>query len=657
MNTGYRPDIDGLRTVAVGSVLIYHLDLYVAGRKVFEGGFLGVDIFFVISGFLIAGLIRKDYLDTGRFSLLDFYERRARRLLPALFVVIGASFVAAAAILPATAMMDFAVSALAAIGFVSNIYWLAESQIYGAQSGLIAPLLHTWSLAVEEQFYLVFPLIYIAVLARVRRGLAAVGLGAIAAGFVLALVLTRWDFSFSFYMLFARIWELLAGAVLAHALAARPALGQAVPLRWALPSLGLVLIAGSLLTTGLRDGHPGLATLPVIVGTVLIIWFARPTDPVTRLLASRPFVAVGLISYALYLWHYPIYAFGRRLALMEPGPVDYAAWVALSFAAATATYYLVEQPFRRRNVVTRPVMIASLCLGAVAILGASVFTLDRDGAPGRLTGIAALYGPANPDNLGLRAQSWDLLNDRLLGFGDAKPSLSEHAHSPSHDEATRLWFDPDSAAQKVLIVGDSHAKDMYNMLSQNLDILPGIEVARFGMAVEIKTEHLDALQASPNFAAADTVLVSFRYRRFAMDDLPLLLDVLAQSGKQVVLTSRAPEFEADSPFTTVDLALRRDGKLDRDAVEALAWATRTVTPDHPTNQRLADYAEDYGFMLLDKEPLLCDRAAERCTMVTPDGRKMHFDYGHYTMHGAAVIGQRIADMNWLAPLDQARTGL
>lgn len=657
MALGYRPDIDGLRTIAVGSVLIYHLDLYVAGRKIFEGGFLGVDIFFVISGFLIASLIRKEYLDTGRFSILDFYDRRARRLLPALFVVVGASFVAAAAILPATAMMDFAVSALAAIGFVSNIYWLAESQIYGAQSGLIAPLLHTWSLAVEEQFYLVFPLIYVAILARVHRGLAALGLAAIAAGFVLAWALTRWDFSFSFYMLFARIWELLAGAVLAHALAARPNLAKTLPLTWTLPSFGLILIMGSLLTIGLRDGHPGVATLPVILGTVLIIWFARPTDPITRLLSSRPFVAVGLISYALYLWHYPIYAFGRRLALMEPGPLDYMVWVLLSFTAATATYFLVEQPFRRRSVIARPVMVASLSMGAAAILGASLIILDRDGAPGRLTGIATLYGPANPDNLGLRAQSWDLLNARLQSFGDAKPSLSEHAHSPSNDEATRLWFNLERPAQKILIVGDSHAKDMYNMLSQNLDALPGIEVARFGMAVEIKPDHLQALQTAPNFAAADTVLVSFRYRRFAMDDLPRLLDLLADSGKHVVLTSRAPEFEADSPFTTVDLALRRDGKLDRDAIETAAWATRTVTPDHPINQRVAEYAKAYGFALLDKEPLLCDRAAERCTMVTPDGRKVHFDYGHYTMHGAALIGQRIADMDWLAPLDDAQTGL
>lgn len=157
MSISYRPEIDGLRTVAVCAVLLYHLKIPVLGGYVLPGGFLGVDVFFVISGFLITSLIRKEWTETGGFSIANFYERRARRLLPALFSVIFASLAAATLILLPSAMIDFLNSIAASIFFVSNMYWYFAQQAYGATDGLYQPFLHTWSLAVEEQFYLLFP--------------------------------------------------------------------------------------------------------------------------------------------------------------------------------------------------------------------------------------------------------------------------------------------------------------------------------------------------------------------------------------------------------------------------------------------------------------------------------------------------------------------
>jgi len=654
---GYRPEIDGLRTIAVVPVLIYHLDLSFAGRKVFEGGFLGVDIFFVISGFLITRLIRQEYLDTGRFSLLKFYERRVRRLMPTLFVVIGASYIAAVAILVPTAMVDFARSAMAAVGFVSNFYWLAESHVYGAREGLIEPLLHTWSLAVEEQFYLIFPLIYVAALARFPQRVLGLGLVAIVAGFTLAVYLTQSDFSFSFYMLLSRIWELLAGALLAHMLASYPHLGRDFVAAWAMPILGMVLIGISLLLVPLRWQHPGIGTLGAILGTMLIIWFANPREPVTRLLSSRPFVAVGLISYGLYLWHYPIYAFGRHLVLMEPRAPHYVAFVALSFIAATATYFLVESPFRNGRRVPGRVMAGSLATVAVAIFALSLAMLERGGAPGRLTGLAALYGPAEPDNDYLREHSWSVLAEMSEANGFEMSPVLDYAHAPASHETDRLWFDLDVPGEKVLIVGNSHSKDMFNALHLAGDAFPNFEFARFGMHVEIDRAQVETLMETPNFAAANTILVTFRFRDYALERLPILLEPLVASGKNVVLTTTTTEFDRAEPYTLFDRHLRRHGTLDADVIGRAAWADRRVTSESPLNQSLREIAANHGLLILDKEAYLCEPTREHCTMVTPDGRKVLFDYGHYTLHGAAFLGRRIAEMDWLAPLRSHRKKL
>ena len=499
MSIRYRPEIDGLRAVAVGSVLIYHLDLYVAGQKILQGGFLGVDIFFVISGFLIASLIRKEYVETGRFSLLDFYERRARRLLPALFVVIAAAYIAAPAILVPTSMEKFAESVLASVGFVSNIYWLFKSQVYGAHSGLVEPMLHTWSLAVEEQFYIVFPLVYIFVLCRVQRGLAWIGLGAIAAGLVLAEVLTRTDFSFSFYMLFSRIWELLCGAVLAHALAVRPDLGRGLAFARAMPGLGLALIVGSLFVVPLNWNHPGLGTVGAVLGTVLIIWFADPKEIVTRFLTWRVMLGIGLISYSLYLWHYPIYAFGRLLRLMDPGPVDYLIWLVLTFAAATITYFVVERPFRDRTAMPRLRLAGSLGVTALAIAVLSSFVLTRQGLPERFAWLTPYYGIIDPDNQFLKTQSWDLLEALAA---DAYLERSE-AHEPSTFEKDHLWFDLAEPSHKVLIVGNSHSKDLFNALYLERARFPEFQFARLGLHNMIWPEQVFPLQRDVDFDAAE----------------------------------------------------------------------------------------------------------------------------------------------------------
>lgn len=335
----YRPDIDGLRTIAVVPVVLFHAN--VAG---FTGGFVGVDIFFVISGFLITTIIHRE-LAEGRFSILRFYERRARRILPALFAVMVASLIAGWFILAPVDYDKMGQSILSALLFVSNMWFWRNSGGYFDGATDYLPMLHTWSLAVEEQFYIFFPLLLMLLHRIGRRLLLPVIVLLVAGSLVVAIWATPRMPSASFYLLPTRIWELGIGSLLALGL-----LPAAAPkaLREGVGALGLV---GVLAPVFLYDGStefPGLAALPPVLGAAALIW-AGTAGPVlaSRLLALRPMVWIGLISYSLYLWHWPIMAFLRnRLFTVDLEPTWQVVTVLASVAAGWISWRFIERPFR-----------------------------------------------------------------------------------------------------------------------------------------------------------------------------------------------------------------------------------------------------------------------------------------------------------------------
>ena len=212
----YRPEIDGLRTIAVVAVVLYHAQITIMGQQPFKGGFIGVDIFFVISGYLITSIILKELINTGSFSFKHFYERRIRRILPALLVVMLVSIPFAWMYLIPSSFIDFSKSVFFSLGFSSNFYFHYSGQIYGAVNGLLKPFLHTWSLSVEEQFYIIFPLTLVIILKYLKKYLIHV----LFIGFLISLGLAEWTSknypSISFYFLHTRMWELLAGSILAY---------------------------------------------------------------------------------------------------------------------------------------------------------------------------------------------------------------------------------------------------------------------------------------------------------------------------------------------------------------------------------------------------------------------------------------------------------
>ncbi len=311
-NLHYRPDVDGLRAVAVLAVLAFH-----AGGFPTPGGFVGVDVFFVISGYLISSLIMKQ-IAAGTFSITSFYERRIRRILPALTVMLAFTCVLAYLYLLPTELKNFADSLLAANFSASNFYFWQHSDYF--VSPLSNPLLHTWSLAVEEQFYIVFPLL-LYVLYRWWPGRVKIVVAVLAA---LSLAVSGYgayhDSVTTFYMLPTRAWELLIGTLLAMKLL--PELRTSIGRNLA-SITGILLIGCAILLFTKATPFPGLAALPPCVGAALIIWSGESgMSVVNSALSLRPVVFIGLISYSLYLFHWPIIVFQKMGAFLGDFPPE-----------------------------------------------------------------------------------------------------------------------------------------------------------------------------------------------------------------------------------------------------------------------------------------------------------------------------------------------
>jgi peptidoglycan/LPS O-acetylase OafA/YrhL len=382
----YRPDIDGLRALAVLPVLLFHAKLGCTG------GFVGVDMFFVISGYLISSIILKDLSD-GTFSLIAFWERRIRRIFPALATVMFATFAAGWIYFLPEDFVALGQSIIAQMALLSNFFfyqqWLDGSG-YFAPALDPKPLLHTWSLAVEEQFYLLFPLLLI-LLARWRRFSLAITLTGIAMGsFVLSVVGADRYPAAAFYLLPARAWELLLGGLLTLMRGRfQPGSRMKETAGW----LGLGLVGYPIFLYDLYDPQfPGAAAIPPCLGTALILFSSETGFSfVGRILALKPLVFVGLISYPLYLWHWPLLVFAKYPLRSQSGASS-AAMLLASAVLATLTWKFIETPFRKRMILPRRPGIFWLAgISTALLLGSGFFVIEDQGVPSRYSGKTFSY--------------------------------------------------------------------------------------------------------------------------------------------------------------------------------------------------------------------------------------------------------------------------
>jgi peptidoglycan/LPS O-acetylase OafA/YrhL len=429
----YRREIDGLRALAVVPVILFH-----AGFGWVRGGYVGVDVFFVISGYLITSIIVSEK-NAGRFTLRGFYERRARRILPALFLVTIACIIPAWFWMLSNQLKLFAESALAVALFTSNILFWRKSD-YFAPAVEDMPLLHTWTLAVEEQFYVVFPLFVLMIWKLGHRWLV----GAIALVAVLSFAIAEYTShthpSAAFYFSQMRAWELMLGALAAFAWMDKrvPDLpGDAVAQLLALA--GLLLIAVAVFAYGPYTPYPGLYTLAPTLGTVLVVLFATPRTLVGKLLSQPPLVGIGLISYSAYLWHQPLFAFARIRSLHAPGVWTMSALILAAFVLAYLTWRFVETPFRNRANFTRPQIFSGAAVVTASLVAIGTVGVSAKGFQDRMPAAA-------------------LAELNVLDYHEARIEGACNVASGFRPPEEACLLGDRSAAPHIAIWGDSHAE-------------------------------------------------------------------------------------------------------------------------------------------------------------------------------------------------------
>lgn len=440
----YRREIDGLRALAVLPVLLFH-----AGFQHFSGGYVGVDVFFVISGYLITSIIINE-LHAGTFSIVKFYERRARRILPALFVVMLTCLPFALLWMSPTSLQDFSKSIVAVSLFLSNILFWKEAG-YFATANELKPLLHTWSLAVEEQYYVLFPIFLMLTWRFVgRRWIVSILLVATLASLALSeWALTRYA-SASFYLLPTRGWELLIGALAAFYLFSNTSTNKVPHYFYQVASLlGLALIIYAVFAYDKFTLFPGVNALSPTIGAVLVVLFANSQTFVGKLLGSKLLVGIGLISYSTYLWHQPLFSFARYGSIQEPSKITYLLLILLALLLAFLTWKFVETPFRNKNITSRKQIFWFGLLGSLFFISVGLIGVVNKGFEKRFNMPQTLSG-----SFGLTLRASECFD---------KPNLYKN-----DDWLCDIGVKNKVAAKPAIAVfGDSHSKSLFDAFDQS----------------------------------------------------------------------------------------------------------------------------------------------------------------------------------------------
>jgi peptidoglycan/LPS O-acetylase OafA/YrhL len=613
----FRPDIEGLRAVAVLPVLAYHVSPSMA-----PGGFVGVDVFFVISGYLISQLLCAD-IERDRFTIVGFYERRIRRIFPALMAMLAVTFILAWRYCLPGELIDLSRSTMAAALSVSNIYfWMTSGYFSGDE--LSKPLLHTWSLAVEEQFYLVWPLFLYAGRRYFNRWLIPLTWLLAAISFLVAAVGAFYFANQTFFAPYTRLWELAAGGLLA--MGALPETSRPF-LRNVLATAGFALIAGSVFLIHATMPFPGLLALPPVAGAGLIILAGRGGDSlVYRGLALKPIAFIGAISYSLYLWHWPINTFQRNYAFLG----GYDSWKSkvlicvVSIAVAALSWRFIEQPFRQGKL--RPSNRTLLKLAAAAtgcIVGMAGLATARDGLPSRFSTaeLATVQHLVRVTGNSWRSHQCFLFEPRV-----------DTALAPEC-----LAIDPDR--KNILLLGDSHAAQLWKGLNTVFDqvnwlqatasdCLPTI-IHRIGERITCSQVLDDVMRNFLTRQHVDNVFLIARWKNTSLENVAATLDYMKANHIPVTLVGPTALYDAPIPRLVISAMRASDPSL----------LGRHMDPSMADlDGQMRKLAADHGVPYISLLQLQCTSAP------CPDGPWPELsDQEHFNALGAEIIARKIRD--------------
>jgi len=627
----YRPEIDGLRALAVLPVILFH-----AGFEWFRGGFIGVDVFFVISGYLITSIILKG-LEKGSFSLKGFYINRARRLLPALSFMLAITIpIALIVMLPAN-LDAFFRSVIATLFFSSNLYFWRQTN-YFSDAAELQPLIHTWSLGIEEQYYLLFPIFLIFLWKRKKILIPT----AISLVFLLSFVFGTWGpelFNFSrataYYLLPTRGWEILLGSISAlflynKAFTESPLFYHC---RSILSLIGFGMIFYAILMFSPSTPYPSTYTLMPTVGTFLIIVFNSKSSFLHKLLSINLLVYVGLLSYSAYLWHQPLIALSRHYLLDFPGITTNLLIVILTFVMAYISYKFVETPLRNKQKTsnTRFTRVIGFAITVIIIISISGISLK---------GFENYYLKyrTSPDSM----QVLDYLNYKNTSKYKAEYSDGECFYDSTQfsfrdfnqEKCLRL-----SENNNILLVGDSFAAMYSGALKRKYPDTNLIQATPTHCKpfIGLKSGHKNCIDLYDylyeeflpiNAPKIDGIIISARWDLEDLEPLLQTINFINELGIKIFLLGPTPEFSIDLP-AIISKKIFENKKLDD-----VAFSSHQVLKVHNS---MIDFVSNYEGELNFFSPynVLCPDSS--CNLILPSMIPIIFDYGHYTAEGASLV--------------------
>jgi peptidoglycan/LPS O-acetylase OafA/YrhL len=615
----YRRDIDGLRAVAICAVVLNH-----AHAPGFGGGFLGVDVFFVISGFLITNILTETSTPLVG-NLAAFYERRIRRIVPALAVLLLACCAAALVLLSPSELKEFAGELIAATGFAANLHFMGGDDYFATRFD--RPLLHLWSIGVEEQFYLIYPLFVLTMRRYARRWLLATVILVFLLSLGRSLYLGMHEPILAFYATDARLWEIMLGAIVALN-PWRPTLPQ--PAAALVEAVALLALLTPVTLFNEHTIWPGLHALVPCVGTALLLaqTGTRPTW-VSRALGAKPLVAIGLISYSLYLWHWPIFQFYGRVTLRLISATEYALLIVASLLIACSSYQFIERPFRRKGVLPTQASVFQTAAAVAAVF----FAAGCAGYFGQ--GFPARYTP-------LTRQIYSYLNYRdTPGFRAMFGANSCFARPPAFFFDYQRCFVEAPNAANVVLWGDSHATNYYPGFAQEAarDGIHVIEATFGGCDSNLTSTRANAACRTFNqeilHRLDDHIMgIILSSRLYPPDgDLPRFLDTVRQitaRGIRVVVLGPSLQYRLPEPL----YAARYTKTGDDGTFEVGDRLDPQLVPIDRAMQKL--FAGERGVTYVSIYEHLC--SAGRCLM-TASGQPLQFDESHLTLESSMFVAK------------------
>ena len=638
----YRPEIDGLRALAVVPVILFH-----AGFELFSGGFVGVDVFFVISGYLITTIIIED-IENKCFSIVNFYERRARRILPALLFVMLACIPFAWIWMLPSQMKDFSASIFSVSVFLSNLYFMSQIN-YFAPYAELNPLLHTWSLSVEEQFYLFFPPLLLFLLKPGRR-FAIIGIFLFAASSLIFSELAwRENQARNFFFSLGRIWEIFAGSIAAFIVQRRGVQNNNF-----IAILGLAAIVFSIFAYDESIPFPSFYALVPVLGVFFIVLYANKETIAARVLSTKAFVGIGLISYSTYLWHQPLFAFARIKSASEPSHLLMFLLAICSLGLAYLSWRYIEIPFRNKAKVDRNKIFFTSLFCLVLFAGFGFIGYKTNGYPDREW--LSVFADLSYDNSSLGYakcnDELDTVEPKLHYCLKANEKVSHILLGDSHADDKFHGLVQNSLHNEWMLIGHPSCPPLMNV---NVESINGTECTeRLNKIFNFFNEHEDIstvvisfshIYPLSNFIAADHIRRKYKASDIVLEDrvgnattpidvfevgLRRTIEYLRNKRINIVILTDIPELEFMPEYCLVNKVsceFNRADVMKRQEVHRALLGKITRDTE--------------GVRVFESLNLFCKDGSELCSILN-DGRTLYRDSHHLSLYGSIEYGKGLA---------------